>query len=123
MAYDELLAARIREALAGGTGITERKMFGGLAFLSHGRMCCGIVRCDLMVRVPAEAFEALLRKRHARPMDFTGKPLRGFLFVSPSGCRTDAALRTWLAYGQQAAGEMDAQPRARRTISRQKRIR
>jgi hypothetical protein len=85
MAYDERLANRIRQALSGRRDIGERKMFGGLAFLCQGRMCCGIVGNDLMVRVPLDEFDAVLRRQHVRPMDFTGKPLRGFVYVSPSG--------------------------------------
>lgn len=117
MAYDELLANRIRRALGDRQDISERRMFGGLAFLYHGRMCCGIVGGDLMVRVPAEEFDAVLRRPHARPMDFTGKPLTGFVYVSPAGVRTAAALRAWLALGQRvaeakAAGDQTRRPRA-----------
>ena len=97
MAYDEQLANRIRQAFGVRHDITERKMFGGLAFLCLGRMCCGIVGSDLMVRIPDDEFDAVMRNRYVRPMDFTGKPLRGFVYVSPpasapeppsvSGCR------------------------------------
>ncbi len=103
MAYDEPLASRIRRALGDRMGFTERKMFGGLAFLYQGRMCCGIVLSDLMVRVPLDEFDAALRKRHVRPMDFTGKPLKGFVYVSPSGIRTAVSLRGWLTLGERAA--------------------
>jgi len=103
MAYDEQLANRIRRALGDRHDIYERKMFGGLAFLCRGRMCCGIVGGDLMVRVPIEEFDTVMRRRHARPMDFTGKPLKGFVYVSPPGFRTAATLRTWLALGQRVA--------------------
>ncbi len=100
MAYDEHLARRIRQAFQRRPGFTERKMFGGLAFLFRGRMCCGIVGNDLMVRVAEDEFDAVLRKRHVRPMDFTGRPLKGFVYVSPPGCRTTAALQAWLLRGQ-----------------------
>lgn len=117
MAYDEHLANRIRRALGDRHDISERQMFGGLAFLCRGRMCCGIVGADLMVRVPVEEFDAVMRRPHARPMDFTGKPLKGFVYVSPPGFRTAAALRTWLALGQRvaeakAAGDRTRRPRA-----------
>ena len=105
MAYDETLAERIRSALDGTPRIEERKMFGGLAFLVHGRMCCGVIGSDLMVRVPLEKFEIALRKAHVRPMDFTGKPLRGFVYVGPPGNRSRAALRTWIELGQKAAAQ------------------
>jgi hypothetical protein len=105
MAYDERLANRIRQALSDRRDISERKMFGGLAFLCQGRMCCGIVGDDLMVRVALDGFAAVLRRRHVRPMDFTGKPLRGFVYVSPLGFATAAALRGWLTRGERAAQE------------------
>lgn len=102
MAYDETLADRIRKVLS-GPGVEERRMFGGLAFLVGGRMCCGVQGADLMVRVPGDSHETALRKAHVRPMDFTGKPLKGFVYVSPAGISTAAALRGWIALGQQAA--------------------
>lgn len=99
MAYDERLAARIREVLRGQSRITERKMFGGVAFLCDGRMCCGVAGPDLVVRVIEAEMPAALSKHHVRPMDLTGRPLRGFVFVSPGGCRTAAALQKWVANG------------------------
>lgn len=114
MAYDEQLASRIRQAFDGRPDITERKMFGGLAFLCGGRMCCGIVGNDLMVRVPDEAIETVMRAPHVRPMDFTGKPMKGFVYVSPSGFRTSTALRTWLSYGEQVAEASAMTPRPAR---------
>jgi TfoX/Sxy family transcriptional regulator of competence genes len=92
MAYDEALAQRIRRIL-NGPHVEERKMFGGLTFLLQGRMCCGIVGGDLMVRVAGDDYEALVHQAHVRPMDFTGTPLRGFVYVSPPGFRTAATLR------------------------------
>ena len=103
MAYDEHLASRIRRALDDRSEFTERKMFGGLAFLCQGRMCCGIVGRDLMVRVPVDEFDAALRKRNVRPMDFTGKPVKGFVYVSPSGIGTAVSLQGWLTLGERAA--------------------
>ena len=103
MAYDEKLAQRIRQAFGTRNDVTERKMFGGLTFLCGGRMCCGIVGGDLMVRVAENELDELLRGRHVRPMDFTGRPLAGFLYVSPPGFRTDTALRGWLSRGVRVA--------------------
>ena len=114
MAYDEPLANRIRQAFGTRNEITERKMFGGLAFLYLGRMCCGIVGRDLMVRIPDDEFDAVMRGRHVRPMDFTGKPLRGFVYVSPPGFRTGAALRTWVSRGERVAKEKATKPTKRR---------
>ena len=96
MVYDEALAERVRAALKRSRGIGEKKMFGGLAFLLDGKMCCGIVRKELMVRVGPKLYDEALREPHVRPMDFTGRPMRGMVFVAPAGLRTDAALRGWI---------------------------
>ena len=99
MPYDEELAARVRQVLRRRTGITERKMFGGLAFLRHGKMCCGIVGQHLMVRVVEEDMPHALRRTHVRPMDFTGRPLRGFVYVAPRGLACGGSLREWIRKG------------------------
>jgi hypothetical protein len=80
-------------------------------------MCCGIVGSDLMVRVPIDEFDAVLRRHHVRPMDFTGKPLRGFVYVTPPGFRTSVALRAWLSYGERVAAEKAARPSKSRPTS------
>jgi TfoX/Sxy family transcriptional regulator of competence genes len=97
MAYDQQLAGRVRTALGKRPRITERKMFGGVAFLHDGRMCCGVTGTDLVVRVRAREMPRVMAQRHVRPMDFTGRPLRGFVFVSEGGYRTAAQLRSWIA--------------------------
>jgi hypothetical protein len=117
MPYDETLADRIRRVL-NGPEVSERRMFGGLAFLIDGRMCCGVVGRDLMARVGAEAHAAALRKAHVRQMDFTGKPLKGFVYVSADGIRTAAALRTWIASGRRVA---EAAARAEPTATKRPR--
>ena len=71
-------------------------MFGGLAFMARGHMCCGLVQARLMVRVDPNDYARLLEEPHARPMDFTGRPMRGFLYVDPAGIDTAVALRTWV---------------------------
>ncbi len=114
MAYDEQLANRIRQAFGTRSDITERKMFGGLAFLYLGRMCCGIVGRDLMVRIADNEADAVMRGRHVRPMDFTGKSLRGFVYVSSPGFRTLAALRGWLSRGERVARDKAAESVKRR---------
>jgi hypothetical protein len=110
MPYDEQLANRVRLAFGARDDITERKMFGGLAFLCCGRMCCGIVGRILMVRIPEDEVAAVMRDRHVRPMDFTGKPLRGFAYISPAGFRTAAGLRKWLSRGERVAREKAEKP-------------
>jgi TfoX/Sxy family transcriptional regulator of competence genes len=99
MAYDEALASRIRESLRDRRDVTERKMFGGLAFLVAGHMCCGIVGRDLVVRVGREDYESALSEKHVRPMDFTGRPLRGMVYVAPAGLRAKRALAAWIDRG------------------------
>ena len=106
MAYSEALATRVR-AILNGPAVHERKMFGGLAFLVGGRMCCGVQDTDLMVRVPKDQHAQMLTGLHVRPMDFTGKPLKGFVYVSAPGIASDAALRRWIMQGQQAAAQAE----------------
>jgi hypothetical protein len=96
MSYDERLAARVRSVIGERARATERRMFGGLAFLVAGHMACGIVGKDLMVRVGPERYEKALARRHARPMDFTGRPLRGMVYVGPAGLQSRAALARWI---------------------------
>ena len=96
MAYDEKLADRIRKAFARRKGITEKKMFSGLSFLLNGKMCCGVLEDVLVARVNPEGAEKLLEKPHVRPMDFTGRPMKGFLYVSSGGHKTDKQLVSWI---------------------------
>jgi len=108
MPYDERLAERIRLALKRRPGISERRMFGGLAFLLRGNMLCGVVDQDLMVRVGAEAYEQALARPHAREMDFTGRSLRGMVYVRASGVRTAKQLQSWLQQGLEFAKSLPA---------------
>ena len=96
MAYDEGLADRIRKALHDRDDIEERKMFGGITFMVAGRMACGVVHDDLMVRVGPDGHEAALTEPHTRPMDFTGRPMRGMVYVEPAGTRSDSDLARWV---------------------------
>jgi TfoX/Sxy family transcriptional regulator of competence genes len=96
MAYDEGLAERLREIYEEITQYTEKKMFGGLAFMVDGHMSCGVVNDTLMVRVGPEQYEHALAQPYAREMDFTGKPLRGFIYVEPEGFESDVALASWV---------------------------
>jgi len=96
MAYDESLAARVRALLERQPGTSERKMFGGLAFLLRGNMACGIVKDELMVRVGPDAHDAAVRLPHAREMDFAGRPMRGMLFVAPPALTGEDGLREWV---------------------------
>lgn len=99
MAYDEALATRMRTVLGDRDDVTERKMFGGLAFMVGDRMACGIVREDLMVAVGPDAHDEAVSEAHARPMDFTGKPMRGMVYVAPEGIVSDMDLAKWVQRG------------------------
>ena len=99
MPYNEKLAIRIHEMIGRKRGVTQKKMFGGLSFLVNGNMCCGVVKDDLVVRVDKNEHEKLLKRKHARPMDFTGRPMRGFVYVSPAGTKTKASLKKWVDIG------------------------
>lgn len=74
-------------------------MFGGLSFLLRGNMCCGIAGGELMVRVGPDAYPKALARKHVRPMDFTGKPLKGYVYVAPPGIRSQRQLRAWVEQG------------------------
>ena len=99
MAYDDELAERIRIVLNRRRGVTEKKMFGGLAFLLNGNMCCGVIKKDLVLRLGEGGAAKALGKPYAREMDFTGKPLKSMVYISPAGYRTEAQLRRWVAEG------------------------
>ena len=95
MAYEEGLAQRIREML-GTARITEKKMSGGLAFLSRGHMFVGIVGGTLMARIGPELYAEALRTPHVREMDFTGRPMKGYVFVDALGIERDDDLERWI---------------------------
>lgn len=97
MAYDEGVAQRIREVFDGRTDIAEKKMFGGIAFMHNGNMCCGIVGDVLMARVGPDAYADALGRPNAREMDFTGRAMKGYVYVDPPGFAEDAKLREWVA--------------------------
>ena len=99
MFFDETIAERLRPLFHGTFEVAEKKMFGGLAFMVNGHVCCGIVRKNLVVRTGPEAFERALKRPHTRPMDFTGRPMRGFIYVAPAGYRLDRDLKSWTQLG------------------------
>ena len=98
-AFDEGLAERIRGALDEQAGVSEKRMFGGIAFLVKGHMSVGIVQDKLMVRVGPESYDRVLRERYARRMDFTGRPMKGFVYIVPAGYESDADLQRWVNLG------------------------
>jgi TfoX/Sxy family transcriptional regulator of competence genes len=102
MAYNEKLAERIR-AEFGEVPFVEKKMFGGVGFLVHGNMACGVHKENMIVRVEPEKYEKLLKKPHARVFDITGRPMKGWLIVEPEGCKTPKQLSTWVKEGVEFA--------------------
>jgi len=97
MAYDIHLADRIREILRDRcAAASERLMFGGVAFMVDGHMCCGVVKTDLVVRLGPADITSALSKPHTRPMDFTGKPMKSMVYVGPRGTHSDDSLREWI---------------------------
>jgi TfoX/Sxy family transcriptional regulator of competence genes len=107
MAYDEALAGRVRAAMAGRDGLSERKMFGGICFMLHGNMFAGVESGRVMLRVGADRFEAALARPGARLMDFTGRPMTGFVFVDGSAVESEAGLHDWL---REALGYVETLP-------------
>src|SRR5918992_4732624 len=106
MAFDVALADRIRERLGKRRGVVEKKMFGGMAFLLNGNMCCGVHGDDMIVRLdPAEADEALA-KRHTRVFDLTGRPMKGWILVESQGLASAAALDEWIGVATEYAGSL-----------------
>jgi TfoX/Sxy family transcriptional regulator of competence genes len=99
MAYDEGLATRIRDVIGDRPGLAEKKMFGGLAFLLHGNMACGVRGDDLMVRMAADTADAALGEPGVRPSDMGGRPMKGWLLVDADGHATDDDLRRWVDRG------------------------
>lgn len=96
MAYDTGLAQRVREILEEEPGVAEKKMFGGLCFLLSGNMVCGVIKDDLIVRVGAEQYQAMLLVPHTRKFEITGRPLTGWVMVLARALDDDDDLGDWL---------------------------
>jgi TfoX/Sxy family transcriptional regulator of competence genes len=112
MAYDEDLANRIRELIAAEDGLTEKKMFGGLAFLIDGNMSVGVSgQGGLMVRVDPDQTDELVAKPHARPFEMRGREMRGWLRVDDEGLRTKRQLEPWVRRGIAYARALPAKGR------------
>ncbi len=115
MAYNEELAERMRACLAGSCGLREQKMFGGIAFLLNGNMCCGVRQDDLVLRVAPERYPEALAHPHARPMDITGRVMRGFVMVGPRGTERAEDLRQWVNLAADFAAGLPARPPGRKS--------
>lgn len=110
MAYSEALADRIRDALTGRAEVSEREMFGGIAFMLGGNMAVGVIGEDLMVRLGPDG-ERALAEPHTRPMDFTGKPMKTTIYVSPEGTASDDDLAAWVEAGADYAQSLPPKPK------------
>jgi TfoX/Sxy family transcriptional regulator of competence genes len=101
MAYNEKLAARIRELLAGSPGIVEKQMFGGICFLLDGKMVCGVRNDDLIAKIGKENHDKIAALTHVRPFDFTGKPMKGIVYVATAGLKTKKDLAKYVELGKE----------------------
>lgn len=109
MAFDDALAARIRKRLGKRAGLTEKQMFGGLAFLLNGNMCCGVHGKEMIVRLDPAETERALKERHTRVFDLSGgRPMKGWILVQPKGLATPAALGKWVKTGVAYAASLPA---------------
>ncbi len=96
MAYDQALERRLRSIFSDRKDVEVKKMFGGLCFMASKHMCCGILGDTLMARVGPEQYAKCLSEEHAREMDFTGKALKGMIYVTAEGIAEDADLQKWV---------------------------
>jgi TfoX/Sxy family transcriptional regulator of competence genes len=106
--YDEQLADRVREQLSARADVSERKMFGGIAFMVAGNMACGVLGEDLIVRLGDEEGEKAVREDGVRPFDFTGKPMKRIVYVSPERTSDEAGLAEWVEAGADFAASLPA---------------
>jgi len=108
MPYNRDIADRVRAALKRVRGVSEQKMFGGIAFMIDGHMCCGVLNDDLVLRLGNDAVLTALDQDHTRPMDFTGKVLKSMIYIEPPGFADDAALKMWLDKARRFARSLPA---------------
>ena len=99
MAYDEGLAQRMREILADVPDLDEKKMFGGIGYMVRGNMACGVHGDALIVRVGTDRYEEALSVPHTSPFDLTGRPMKGWIWVSSDGVQSDDELEAWMQQG------------------------
>src|SRR5262245_33270068 len=108
MAFDAMLAARIRTALARKKGVEEKKMFGGVGFLLNGNMLVGVWKDSLIVRLGEEEGEAALLEPHVKPFDITGKAMKGWAMVTHEGIEGDDQLTAWIQRTVRFVGKLPA---------------
>ena len=99
MAFDEGLAHRVGELLHDEPGLVEKRMFGGIGYMLHGNMACGINKDNLVVRVGPAKYEVALDKPHTTVFDITGRPMKGWVLVEPAGFESEEMLKEWVQQG------------------------
>lgn len=108
MAFDEALATRVRAVLGGAKGLAEKRMFGGLAFLVNGNMCCGVHGEELILRIPPEQTDQTVEEPHVRIFDMSGRPMKGWVLIGSDGIAADADLARWVGRGLEFARTLPA---------------
>ena len=108
MAYDEKLADRIREFLVELPKVDEKQMMGGLAFMVNNKMCVGVIKGEMMARIDPEKYDEALEKRGCRPMDFTGRPMKGWIYISPEGLEKIKDMEYWVNLALEFNGKAKA---------------
>jgi TfoX N-terminal domain len=106
MAYDEVLAERVKEVISAREGFSERKMFGGIGFMVGGKMACGVSGDALMVRLDPDEAEKALAEEHVRVFDMTGRPMKGWILVGPEATASDEDLAGWVDAGAEFAASL-----------------
>jgi TfoX/Sxy family transcriptional regulator of competence genes len=106
MAYDRALAERVKKVVSEIEGISAKEMFGGIGFMLNGNTACGVIGDDLIVRVGAEAHADALSRPFVRPFDYSGRSMKGWVYVAPEGCRDESDLRAWVQMGVDYAGSL-----------------
>jgi TfoX/Sxy family transcriptional regulator of competence genes len=115
MAFDEKLADRIRAIVGKDQRVAEKRMFGGVSWMLNANMFVGVAKDELMVRVGPDAHDAALREPHVRIMDFTGRPMRGYVFVGAAALKTDEALAKWIERGTKFVATLPAKKQKTRS--------
>jgi len=108
MAFDAKLADRIRKRLGKRAGLTEKQMFGGIAFLLNGNMCCGVHKDEMIVRLAPEDTDKALASPGVHLFDLTGRPMKGWILVQPKGLATAATLGKWVGVAAKYAASLPA---------------
>ena len=111
MAYDEQLAERVRKVLKRRKGFSERKMFGGICFMLGGNMCCGVTTSELILRLGPDGSAKALQDPFTREMDFTGRPMKGMIYVESEGYEPEGNLKEWVRRAARFAASLPVKPK------------